>query len=93
MHAHPTQQRYLTIREMARLTGYPDEWDWDLQNGGPQAKASLIARGVTPTVGGWLASLVKSTLDMGSPIQEPYTLLVDLLKGPLTYMYPNTEDL
>lgn len=86
MHGHPTEPRYLTVREMARLSGYPDWWNWDTGTG-PQSKASLIARGVTPTVGEWLAALVKASLDWEKPAKAE-TRIADVLKGHLNLSDP-----
>jgi site-specific DNA-cytosine methylase len=79
MHVHPTEPRYLTVREIARLSGYPDWWKWDIPVG-PQTKSSLIARGVTPAVGNWLAKLVYESLEAGAPA-TPIIKLVDISKG------------
>lgn len=79
MHAHPTQHRYLSVNEMARLCGYPDWWSWNVK-AGVQARASLIARGVTPSVSRWLGELVTASLDWNQEC-DPVTTVVDCLNG------------
>jgi site-specific DNA-cytosine methylase len=87
MHAHPTEARYLTVRELARLCGYPDWWKWSLPVG-PQSKASLIARGVTPPVAQWLASMVNDALNNPVKIDEPAFTIANILNGYLDLSYP-----
>lgn len=85
MHSHPTEPRYLTVREISRLCGFPDWWSWDLKVG-PQTKASLIARGVTPTIAEWLAKFVYDSFDAAIPA-KPKSQIADILKGNLV-AYP-----
>lgn len=89
MHAHPFEPRFLKTREMARLSGYPDWWDWNIPLG-PSGRASLIARGVTPTVGRWLAKLVYMSLDRNRPVKTLYTRIVDVTTGKLSVKYSET---
>lgn len=86
MHPHPTEPRYLSINEMSRLTGFPDWWDWDVK-GSVSAKASLIARGVTPPVGRWLAGFIHNALTENRAITVPRTEVIDILGGQTINQY------
>lgn len=88
MHMHPLEKRYLTIREMARLCGFPDWFSWDIKTG-VQSKASLIARGVTPCVASWLSKLVYDSLEEDSFVTKPYIHIADILKGDLVLANAN----
>lgn len=85
MNAHPIEHRYLSIKEMSRLSGYPDWWSWNVKSG-VQARASLIARGVTPTVGEWLAKLVYDSLEWNREA-DPEINLIDILHGQFSHSY------
>lgn len=82
MHAHPTEHRFLTINEMSRLCGYPNSWDWHTLPGSVQAKASLIARGVTPPVAIWLAKLAHDSIAWNKEAEPTFELVNDV--HPLT---------
>lgn len=79
MHAHPIEHRYLSINEMSRLCGYPNWWSWNVKSG-VQARASLIARGVTPSVSQWLGELIYHSLEWNKEC-DPITNVVDVLQG------------
>ena len=53
---HPTENRFLVSNEIAALCGFPKKWKWTAVP--PRQVADLIARGVCPPVGEWLARQV-----------------------------------
>ena len=57
---HPKEDRYLGMNELKVLNGFPEDYQFA---GSPGAWASLIARGVCPPVGEWLARNVRNALD------------------------------
>ena len=58
---HPTEDRFLCVNEVAALAGFPDEYEFV---GGVSGAAQLdvIAMGVCPPVGEWLAKAVRDGL-------------------------------
>jgi DNA (cytosine-5)-methyltransferase 1 len=59
IHPDPTQPRFLTLRELARLTGYPDDFTF----AGRQPEAlRILGKTVCPPVGAWLAGEVEQWL-------------------------------
>lgn len=80
MHAHPVEPRYLTINEMSCLCGFPNTWNWHGIKASVQAKASLIARGVTPPVAKWLAKLAYQSLEWNKEA-EPTLDIVNITTG------------
>lgn len=74
---HPTEPRLLAANEVAALCGYPSTWKW------PKSDAfNLIARGVMPPVGEWLARHVARGVRLGRPIRSPARWLVDFREAP-----------
>lgn len=58
-YVHPTEDRLLTLRELMRLTGYPDDFTFDAD----QATAlRMLGKGICPPVGEWLAGEVAAYL-------------------------------
>ncbi len=79
-HVHPTEPRFLNIQELLYATGYPV--DYQLA-GAPLAQGALIARGVCPPAGAWIASQVKRGLDSGSrPVEDTRLMVLDAIHGP-----------
>lgn len=54
---HPDLNRYLTVREGARLMAFPDDWRWPVSNDYAQ-----MAAGVCPPVVRWFSEVVMSEL-------------------------------
>jgi site-specific DNA-cytosine methylase len=54
--AHPTLNRLLTMREMARLMGYPDDWVFHVLH------PRLVAQGVPVANARWAASRLMEAL-------------------------------
>jgi DNA (cytosine-5)-methyltransferase 1 len=55
---HPVDDRLLTMREMARLMGYPDWWQFH------QLKPHLLAQGVPVANAKWSAERLKQVIDL-----------------------------
>jgi site-specific DNA-cytosine methylase len=78
---HHAEPRWLTVQELAYLTGYPASYRFAAGNSG--AKGGEIARGVCPPVGAWLAQLVASGIRGGTATTaEPRAWEVNLFKPP-----------
>ena len=78
-HVHPTEPRFLTIQELLYATGYPTTYRL---LGAPAAQAALIARGVCPPAGEWLAWQVLHALDRPLPVTDLDLGVLDALRGP-----------
>ncbi len=65
---HPTQPRLLTLRELARLTGFPDQWSLDPYLK-PAVRGRWLGKGVTVWAGTWIGAMAASALG-GQP--RPY---------------------
>lgn len=59
---HPTENRFFTVRECARLQGYPDDWTWSGATSERQAYA-WIGKGVPVESGEWLSTQVRRAID------------------------------
>ncbi len=59
---HPTQPRLLTVREHARLMGYPDDYVFE---GGRSHQYDLVGESVPPPLGKAVAGEVQRALDDG----------------------------
>ena len=59
---HPTRARHLTIREGARLCGYPDDFVFAVDARG-RAQASDVTQAVLPTMGEYLGGVCARSLD------------------------------
>lgn len=73
---HPTEDRCLTTKEMAYLTGFPA--DYEFIGSGPE---NQIGRGVCPPVGAWLAGEIAKSLKANEPAIVG-TVMVDYRKPP-----------
>lgn len=58
---HPEESRFLTIREVARLQGFPDEWRFDTVSR-PQHAFAWIGKGVPSQCGRWISEHVGAAL-------------------------------
>jgi DNA (cytosine-5)-methyltransferase 1 len=77
---HPTEDRYLSTRELQVLSGFPQ--DYQFTPNGANARASEIARGVCPPVGEWLARAVASAISRGKEVETPTLTLIDYRQPP-----------
>jgi DNA (cytosine-5)-methyltransferase 1 len=75
---HPSEDRLLTTREMAALCGFPADYEFV---GTPTAIRALIARGVCPPVGEWLAGMVAEGVRKKKPTSG-IVRLVDFRQPP-----------
>jgi len=70
---HPTEDRGLSLKELAVLCGYPQDYVWI------NAKdAGQIGRGVCTQVGGWLACQLITALATPRVVVEPRLVVADL---------------
>jgi DNA (cytosine-5)-methyltransferase 1 len=76
MTVHPREDRLLTVKELAALCGFPPDYEFV-----GSGQNSLIARGVCPPVGEWLARGVRESIEAGEPT-APVVELVDLREPP-----------
>lgn len=74
---HPKQNRFLAVNETAALCGFPQSWQWPKSDG-----YNLIARGVMPPVGEWLARHVAAAIRKGKKLTVPCRTLVDFRQAP-----------
>lgn len=77
MVVHPTKNRQLGAREQLALCGYPPDYKLEGRPGGWPA---LIARGVCPSVGEWLAAAAASAVKDNVPVTRPEVILYDFRK-------------
>jgi DNA (cytosine-5)-methyltransferase 1 len=87
---HPTEDRALTVKECGVLCGYPPDYEFVAK--GDSAKLSLIARGVCPPVGEWLAVQLADHLRRGSAAATGRVRLADFRSLPgsvtdITHLY------
>lgn len=78
---HPTEHRFLTVNEVQALAGFPDDYEFTGGQNGAQ-QLDLIARGVCPPVGEWLARRVREGLERGKMVTGPTVRVIDLTGGP-----------
>lgn len=76
---HPTQDRMLGMKELAYMTGYPVDYEFE---GHPRYHPSLIARGVSPTVAEYLARNIKASLEADVPVSRNNAEIVDYRQAP-----------
>lgn len=75
---HPEEDRFLSLREVATLCGYP--YDYQFIGTSLNDMYAQVARAVMPPVGHWLGGVVKKSLAAG--LRESGNIhLVDLEKG------------
>lgn len=77
---HWSQPRPLAINELQVLCGFPTTWRWpDIHT---HEMANLMARGVLPPVGEWLARQVKRSLQQPKHLRTPQRWTVDFRQAP-----------
>jgi len=64
-YVHPTESRVLSHRELARLTGFPDEWDLSV-HGSKIVNQFLFGKGICVEAGNWIAKAAYDAIS-GNP--------------------------
>lgn len=62
---HPTEPRVLSFREIARLTGFPEEWKTDVYRF-PKKRHAWFGKGICVEAGNWIAKAAHDAL-AGNP--------------------------
>lgn len=62
---HPTENRYLGIRELLVLNGFPEDYQLEGGERNWHGHGSLIARGVCPPVAEWVARCARDAIERG----------------------------
>lgn len=75
---HPTENRGLSMKELAALCGYPP--DYEFIGASP---AQQLGRGVCPPVGEWLARNVRRCIERGEVDDEPCVKSIDCRDPPM----------
>ena len=65
-YVHPEEDRFLTVRELARIQGFPDTWSFDGANGRVNLAGMWIGKGVPVQSGQFVSTWVKNSLE-GNP--------------------------
>jgi site-specific DNA-cytosine methylase len=66
VYIHPFEDRWLNGREVARLCGYPDDYQWSLEHDDGWTFCE-VAKAVTPPAARWLATNLVHGLDARRP--------------------------
>lgn len=77
---HPTEDRLITVREWCELCGYPPDYRFVARS--HKEACHLIARGVLPPVGEWLARNVRRCIERDEADPEPVLQLIDVSEPP-----------
>ncbi len=80
--AHPTQDRFLHVNEVAALAGFPPGYTFVGGAMGAQ-QLDLIARGVCPPVGEWIARAAARALKANVKVTKPRLTMYDYRKPPI----------
>ena len=80
---HWAEPRFLTVRELSRLMGYPDSWRWDFASS-PMQASLLIGKCCPVQSGKWISEWVKRALD-GEPGEQ------GRLIGDREYLHDSTN--
>lgn len=75
---HPTEDRGLSLKELALLCGYPATYEFIKAR-----DAGQIGRGVCPPVGAWLAKNVRRCLERGEVEATPTVKIIDARQPPI----------
>jgi DNA (cytosine-5)-methyltransferase 1 len=81
---HPTEDRFVTVRELSRLMGYPDSYEF--KGSSTDQNSYYIAKGVAVPVGEWLARNVKNHLGE-NPKQFQGTTVIDTRSDQFSYRF------
>lgn len=79
---HWKEPRFLSVRECARLMGYPDSWTWSAASTVSQAGA-YVGKCCPVTTGRWISNEVRNALE-GNPGTKPVTI------GDREYLHDST---
>lgn len=74
---HPTENRMMSYEEYQVAGDFPQ--DYRIPKNG--SLWSLVARGVSPEMGAWMAKTAKATIETAKP-QPQRVVLIDAMKGP-----------
>jgi DNA (cytosine-5)-methyltransferase 1 len=75
-YVHPEQHRFLSVRELSRICGFPDDWTW--AESIPPSQMSTLGRGVCPPVARWLAGEIAAYLRGERAERGPGSVLVPI---------------
>lgn len=67
---HWSEPRFLTIREITRLMGYPDEWRWPEEVSSVNVASALVGKCCPVDSGRWISEAVADALE-GQPQFDP----------------------
>lgn len=79
---HPTKPRFLHVNEVQALAGFPQEYVIDRGSKYGSAELDLIARGVCPPVGEWIAKAAAIAIKKNMPVKVPTTYVYDFRTPP-----------
>ncbi len=82
---HPKEARQLSIEEFASLTGFPQDYKWEdgpLKNVRHDPTVRLMARGVMPPVGAWLAENFARAIRAGKKVKTTAASYADFRTPP-----------
>ena len=78
---HPVEHRFLSLREVQILAGFPEDYDFNVTNSRWCApELVLIARGVCPPVGKWIARAARKAIKEDKKVKTPVVTLYDYRK-------------
>jgi len=89
---HPTEHRYITVKEAQVLCGYPVDYEI---LGSLSGQFAQVSQAVMPPVGAWLAKTVRAALDDPEPVGEPLYRQYDFIrhgKAETLHPYPVVID-
>lgn len=82
---HPTQPRLLTLREVARITGFGDDWKIEPYTH-PQSRSRWFGKGITVQAGTWISTMAREAI-VGQARPHQGRLI-----GDREYLIDNTND-
>lgn len=83
---HWAEPRFLTVREISRLMGYPDTWRWDYASS-PMQASLLIGKCCPVQSGKWISEAVRDALDGEPQPGDSNTKLI----GEREYLHDSTN--
>lgn len=71
---HYSENRAFTVRELSRLMGYPDTWDWTTPSGGKPMGASMLIGKCCPVQSGqWISQHIANAIRAAYGDVDPIT--------------------